>query len=131
MELKPGEERIPTGVLETAILYRMLKEVREMRSSMEKSLARIAELLTARGEIVPLKVRVGDGWVKIMPGRGLWRCVNIYNCGEKQCFVKLNRLDSPEAVVEPNGSRSWSFITECIESIYARGGTVLEVEFLR
>jgi hypothetical protein len=133
----PEEERISTGVVQTALIYKILQEAREAKASLEAAADRLqalVEAVTAKGEVLPLTKTVGESWVKVEPGLGMWRGVNIYNSGGSRCLVRLNRMDALPVPVEPNGSRSWSFLTECIKNLYVRcekGETTVELEFLR
>ena len=127
LPIPPGQERVPADVINAVILYKMLKELREIRDEVEG----VRKALTSRGEVLPLDVDV-VGEKEVEPGYGFWRSVSVYNEGPNECLIQIRR-DMPLVRVGVNESRSWSFPTEVIKSLYIKclGNSRLSLEFLR
>jgi hypothetical protein len=126
----PREEEIVQPVaVQVALLYKILQELRRATENLNK----LIEDLRSRGEVLQVKLEVSSKWVKQEPGFGLWKGVNIYNAGEGVCEVKLRRMDAVPIVVGPGESRSYMFLTPCIDAVYIRceKPSHVELEFLR
>ncbi len=128
LPIPTDEERLPIDVPQLAATLKMLQELRAVRDTLDG----LKEMLKARGEVLTFTVEV-NGSENIVPGRGLWRQVNIYNSGPSDCEVRLNSLGTLPTTVRAGESKSWGFMTEAIRVLYVKcnNKTRLELEFLR
>jgi hypothetical protein len=125
----PEEEVVQPVAVQVALLYKILQELRVAT----KHLERLVSEIRSRGEVLQVKLEASNNWVKQEPGWGLWKGVNIYNAGEEVCEVRLRRLDAPSIIIGPGESRSYMFLTPCIDVVYVKctGPSRVELEFLR
>jgi hypothetical protein len=125
----PEEGAAQPGAVEVALLYKILQELRVATEHLE----RLVSEVRSRGEVLQVRLEVPGEWVRQEPGWGLWRGVNIHNAGEGTCEVRLRRLDAAPIVVGPGESRSYMFLTPCIDVVYVKCSppSRVELEFLR
>jgi hypothetical protein len=123
------EEVVPPAAIQTALLYKILQEIRRAAGQ----LARLVEDVRSRGEVLQMRARAGEEWSWVEPGWGLWRGVNMYNRGDGECEARLRRLDAASIAIGPGESRSYMFLTPCIDVVYirCRPPSEVELEFLR
>jgi hypothetical protein len=123
------EEVVQPAAIQVALLYKVLQELRRAT----EQLSRLVDELRSRGEVLQVRLDVAGDWVRQEPGWGLWKGVNVYNAGEGTCEVKLRRMDAAPIAVGPGESRSYMFLTPCIDAVYVRcePPSRVELEFLR
>jgi hypothetical protein len=124
-----SEEIVPPAAIQTALLYKIFQEIRKTT----EQLAKLVEDIRSRGEVFQMRTKAGEDWSEIRPGWGLWKGVNIYNRGDGECEARLRRLDVTSITIGSGESRSYMFLTPCIDVIYIRcsPSSEIELEFLR
>jgi hypothetical protein len=123
------EEVVQPAAVQVALLYKILQELRRAA----EQLSRLVEDVRSRGEVLQVRLEASGNWVRQEPGWGLWKGVNVYNAGEGTCEVKLRRMDAVPIAVGPGESKSYMFLTPCIDAVYVRcePPSRVELEFLR
>jgi len=129
VKIPVSEEIVPPAAIQTALLYKIFQEIRKTTEQLSK----LVEDIKSRGEVFQMKVKAREDWSEITPGWGLWKGVNIYNRGDGECEVRFRRLDVTSITIGSGESRSYMFLTPCIDVIYIRcsPSSEIELEFLR
>lgn len=134
-EVKPEAMNIALLQEIRSALVEMGKQIREVQSELE--VVRLKQ--TPRGEVYPEKsTSVTDKIAEIDPGVGKWRCVSVYNSGDNDCEIQINRrsnlLTKPVKLAK-RATKEFSYSMEVISKLYAKCAsgltTTLEIEFGR